>query len=418
MRIAGGLLLSFLGFFSVFILGRLAALLAQLPGGLGVFEAVMVATLAPTLAALHPPYSPFVRLCPFTVLDKTVSLCFQPIFTSPPVGSEQSQQEAAMAASPRWRHAAGIVLILHGLAHSLPGMRVSWQFLWVPSVLWAMALAGFLAAGLGLLGVGVMRTRWRLSAAIGVAGSASLLGLGWPTPLALPGLAIDLAVLGLLLAPQHLSIEAKTPSPGADAVAILVVVLAAALVLTRPWHMRWGSTDEELQATLPGDELTPSPRYFTQHAVTIDAPPDSVWPWLVQVGQDRGGFYSYAWLENLFGLRLHNADRIHPEWQRIAAGDSVYATPPGWLGFDRRFGWRVAQAEPGRVLFLENWGAFVLVPNGEKRTRLIVRTRGGRPDRLQDVFLAPLGLVLFEPAHFIMERQMLLRIKQLAAGAA
>ena len=315
-------------------------------------------------------------------------------------------------ASTRWQRVAGVLFILHGLAHSLAGMRASAQFQWLPTLAWAAALAGFLAAGIGLLGVAVFRPRWRLFAAIGVAGSWFLLGLGPPTPLAFPGLVIDLALLGVLLAPREAQLapaaDVRRSSRRADVAGIILVALAASVVLSRPWHMRWGSTDAELRASLPGDELAPHPRYFIQHAVTINAPPDSVWPWLAQMGQDRGGFYSYAWLENLFGLRLHNADRIHPEWQRIAAGDSIYATPAGWLGFDRRFGWRVALAEPGRVLFLENWGAFALVPAGNGRTRLIVRTRGGAPDRIQDVFLAPLGLVLGEPAHFIMERRMLL----------
>jgi hypothetical protein len=332
-----------------------------------------------------------------------------------------AQGQTRTMASTRWQRAAGVFFILHGLAHTLAGMRASSQFQWLPSVVWAAALAGFWAAGIGLLGAAVFCPRWRFYAAIGVAESWFLLGLGPPTPLALPGLLIDLAVLAVLLTPRGARAPhaADTPrlSRRADVAGILLVALAAALVLSRPWHMRWGATDAELRARLPGDELAPDPRYFIQHAVTIDALPDSVWPWLAQVGQDRGGFYSYAWLENLFGLRIHNADRIHPEWQGIAAGDSVYATPAGWLGFNRRFGWRVALAESGRVLFLENWGAFVLVPSGHGRTRLIVRTRGGAPDRFQDVFLAPLGLVLGEPTHFIMERRMLLRIKGLVEHA-
>ena len=318
----------------------------------------------------------------------------------------------------RWYRAAGVVLILHGLAHSLTGMRATAEFEWLPSVAWAAALGGFLAAGFGLLGAAAFRRQWEFSAAVGIVGSAALLAKGWLTVLAIPGLAIDAAVLSVLLDRQGQEVErAQGPLRMMDVAALFVVVTLAMLVLARPWHMRWGSTDAELRASLPGDELQPAARYVIQHAVTVDAPPESVWPWLAQLGEDRGGFYSYARLENLFGLHIRNADQIHPEWQGIEAGDSIYATPRGWLGFDRRFGWRVARAEPSRLLFLDQWGAFVLVADGEGRTRLIVRTRGGDTDRLQDVLLAPVGLVLGEPTHFIMERRMLLTIKRLAANS-
>ncbi len=314
--------------------------------------------------------------------------------------------------APRWSHAAGMLLILHGWAHALAGMRAAAQFQWLPTIAWAAALAGFLAAGCGLLGAAAFN-RWRYFAAVGIAGSATLLVVGWASPLAVPGLLIDLAVLvAIVVRPS----AASRPRPiyMHDIAVALAITTLTILVLARPWHMRWGSTDAELRATLPGDELQPATGYVIQHAVTIDAPPESVWPWLAQLGEDHGGFYSYARLENLLGLHIRNADRVHPEWQRIEAGDSIYATQKGWLGFNRRFGWRVARAEPGRLLFLEQWGAFVLVPDGERRTRLIVRTRGGGIDRIQDVLLAPLGLVLGEPAHFVMERRMLLTIKRLA----
>ena len=89
---------------------------------------------------------------------------------------------------------------------------------------------------------------------------------------------------------------------------------AAAMVAWRkvftPWQRNWGATEEEVTAALPGDELTPPPVDQCTRAITIAAPPEEVWPWLVQMGADRGGFYSYAWMENLFGLRIRNADRI------------------------------------------------------------------------------------------------------------
>jgi hypothetical protein len=198
---------------------------------------------------------------------------------------------------------------------------------------------------------------------------------------------------------------------GPLAAALLLLSYLTVLILVRPWHMRWGSTGEELRAPLPADELTPRPRYQIQHAVGLRAPPHAVWPWLAQLGHDRGGFYSHAGLENRFGLRVRNADRIHPEWQSLAAGDSVLATPDNYLGTGRRLGWRVERAEPDRVLVLEGWGAFVLEPTEAGGTRLIVRTLGSGDDGLAAVALAPLGLLIFEPAHFIMQRQMLLGIR-------
>jgi hypothetical protein len=309
----------------------------------------------------------------------------------------------------------GALLVLHGLAHTLAGMRATADFAWLPAVAWAMAVSGFVAAGAGLLGASTFRPHWRRLAAVGVGGSALLLLLDWRGPLAVPGLLADLAVVALLVRVRFPASRVVVPRHRiANGLAVFAVAILTALVLLRPWHMRWGSTNRELRAYLPGDELVSDATYVVQHAVTIPAPPTAVWPWLVQVGQDRGGFYSYAWLENLFGLGIRNADRIHPEWQDVAVGDSIYATPAGWLGFDRRFGWRVARAEPGTVLVLEQWGAFVLLPTTDGGTRLIVRTRGGGTDRLRDVVLAPFGFLLFEPAHFLMERKMLLEVKRLA----
>jgi len=144
--------------------------------------------------------------------------------------------------------------------------------------------------------------------------------------------------------------------------------------------------------------------------VTIQATPPAVWPWLIQLGQDRGGFYSYDWLERLIGDEIRNAERIHPEWQTLRTGDLVRATQPDYLGgiFGPNVGWRVTRLDTNRVVVLGGWGAFVLQPaNGS--TRLIVRTRGnGKPN----VALAPFGLLVFEPAHFIMQRRMLLGIKE------
>jgi hypothetical protein len=190
----------------------------------------------------------------------------------------------------------------------------------------------------------------------------------------------------------------------------------AILVVSRPWHMRWGVTNTELRSTLPGDSVQALvSRYRIDHGVTINAPVDSVWAWVAQLGQDRAGFYSYDWLERLIGDDIENVNRVVPAWGERQVGDLVRATQPDYLGgrFGRDLGWRIDQFEPNRVMVLHGWGAFIVQPAGERTTRLIVRTRGdGKPN----VALAPLGFLVFEPAHFIMERGMLLGIKARAEG--
>src|SRR5207344_965174 len=90
----------------------------------------------------------------------------------------------------------------------------------------------------------------------------------------------------------------------------------ALLYAARRYYRNWGTTKEECRMRLPGDELVGSPAVQSTEGVWIDAPPDAIWPWLVQMGQDRGGLYTYEALENLIALRYRNADQIHPEWQR------------------------------------------------------------------------------------------------------
>lgn len=97
--------------------------------------------------------------------------------------------------------------------------------------------------------------------------------------------------------------------------------LAAYWLLVRPWHQKWGATNQEADASFSGDELIPYAPWRTTHAITIQAPIEMVWSWVVQMGQGRGGFYSYDWLENLFGMNIHNADRILPEYQQLKVGD-------------------------------------------------------------------------------------------------
>ena len=193
---------------------------------------------------------------------------------------------------------------------------------------------------------------------------------------------------------------------------------AAYALAVRPWHLRWGATDEELTTPLPGDEVKPDAGIAVTHAITIDAPPESVWQWLVQIGQGRGGFFSYDWIENLFDLEIHNIQEVKPELQDLKVGDFVRSAHKGWLGgrFDDKAGWFVADLEPNSHLVLRDeiehgsW-SFVLQPLPENKTRFIIRARGDRPASLLRWMF---HLSVFEPAHFIMERKMMLTLKELA----
>ena len=193
---------------------------------------------------------------------------------------------------------------------------------------------------------------------------------------------------------------------------------AAYAFLVRPWHLRWGTSEDESTMPLPGDEVKPDAGISVTHAVTIDAPPESVWPWLVQIGQGRGGFFSYDFIENLFGLDVHNVYDIRQDLQGLKVGDFVRSAHEGWLGgrFDDKAGWFVVTLEPNRTLVLRDeiehgsW-AFVLKPLPNGRTRLLVRARGDQPAGLLKHFL---HYGVFEPAHFIMERKMMLTLKEIA----
>lgn len=332
----------------------------------------------------------------------------------------------------------GILLVLHALAHANAGMRAAdttaspvlaaigapaeWR-LWIATLLWAAATVAFVVGGAALLGIRLPGPRWFAWVATGATASLLLAALYAPPTMG-TGILVTATILAVAVAAVRREIPLDAP-PGrrtrgarvAAALAVVAVAYVGAAIVARPWMLRWGSTAAERAAALPGDALVPTPHYRIDHAVTVRAPADAVWPWLAQVGQDRAGFYSYDRLERLVGARIRNVDSIVPAWQHRAVGDLVRAVPPDWLGgrFGRDLGWRVRLFEPGRALYLDGWGAFVVVPVDAHTTRVVVRTRGaGAPD----VLLAPLGTFVFEPAHFVMERGMLLGIKRRAERAA
>lgn len=186
------------------------------------------------------------------------------------------------------------------------------------------------------------------------------------------------------------------------------IFFAAYVRLLRPRQLRWGATGEEAESPMPGDELISEPSLISTRAISIEGPPESVWPWVAQLGQGRGGFYSYDWIENLIGLDIHSAERVLSEHQRPAPGDRIALAPDG-SGLD------VERVEDGRLLILREpsggWSwTFMLVPeNGG--TRLLVRNRWTTADR-------PLSFRLYmtviDPAAFVMEQKMLRGIRERA----
>jgi len=189
------------------------------------------------------------------------------------------------------------------------------------------------------------------------------------------------------------------------AIQIYFVVFAAFLmgylVLIRPWYMNWGATDAEIAMVLPGDTYIPPATHVSTRAVTIHATPAAIWPWIVQLGQGRGGFYSYDWLENLFAADMQNADAIEPEWQHLALGDHV--------SFQRNGPYtKVAYFEPDKVLVVEGGWTWYLQPVDAHHTRLIVRYASFP---INNVLASGFYYAIFEPVHFVMEHGMMLGIR-------
>lgn len=193
----------------------------------------------------------------------------------------------------------------------------------------------------------------------------------------------------------------------------------------RPWMLSWGATLEETFSLLPGDELLLEPKINATHAITIQAPAKWIWPWIVQLGQGRGGFYSYDWLENLLRLDIHTAGSILPEFQDLKVGDKIPFAP-------NDFGVPVVILEPERALVLNadtrrdnpdetikmkpgdylavSWG-FYLIDLGNGITRLIERFKTDWNPSLSNNLVYRAFL---EPGSFLMERKMLLTIKSKA----
>jgi|SRR5450631_1080687 len=194
--------------------------------------------------------------------------------------------------------------------------------------------------------------------------------------------------------------------------------------ILRRRYNRWGATPAELGARMPGDDLVPHPRLGYTRAITINAPVDAVWPWLAQIGQGRGGLYSFDGLENLVRCDIHSLDRIAEEHQHLGAGDLVRMGPDGFpcfwvqhlsaptelvlIGADPHPPHEPAPAEAPAGVATWQWVLHSF--DGGSRTRLRVRQRLTYPDRLSVMWH------VVEPIGFVMEREMLRGFKRRADG--
>jgi hypothetical protein len=213
-----------------------------------------------------------------------------------------------------------------------------------------------------------------------------------------------------------------------SALALLTVLAVPAIIYhlgLRHWCLTWGTTAAEVHATLPGDDLFPDYSGEATHAITIHASPQQVWPWLMQIGQDRSGFYSYTFLENVFACDMPKVERLVPDWKPRAPGETVWFCNP--KHFDGQGRMIAAIVDPGRAFTMvspndwqslkaggrarEGFWAFTLEPLPDGQTRLIARLRSGPPPSLPARML---GRLFWEPAHFVMERKMLHTIRDLS----
>jgi hypothetical protein len=188
-------------------------------------------------------------------------------------------------------------------------------------------------------------------------------------------------------------------------------ILAVIIIVTlMPWMDRWGATDDEIAASYSADGLVPFPAVTYTRAITVNASAEEIYPWLVQMGAEKGGMYSYSWFEtNVLQCELINADRIHEEWQGLKVGDKVKMCPGENWGPPA---YEVALMETDQALVIghrENgkWGdiwQFILIPQTDGTTRLVTRSRDMKSGAWN----------VIRPGVFIMERAMLLGIKERA----
>jgi hypothetical protein len=229
------------------------------------------------------------------------------------------------------------------------------------------------------------------------------------------------------MAIEHISMEAQA-RPGHRhlgrwwrvlliGLAAWLLAMATYLLFIWPWMRTWGATGQEIKATLPGDDMVSDANIRTTKAITIHAPPEAIYPWLLQLGVERGGMYSYDWLENLFGLKVHTAEHILPEYQHAQVGDFWRFTPADYV-LNPGPGLYVRQLIENEAVLLcfgmegkpedsciDSW-QFVLFPQADGSTRLLLRSNMAIKPEL------PIKTTYY--IQFLMERKMLLTIRDRA----
>jgi hypothetical protein len=219
------------------------------------------------------------------------------------------------------------------------------------------------------------------------------------------GIVLAIVVVALVVAAALMVWLGPWLGLGITAAAAVTILLLYILVIA-PWQHRWGATDQEVTRTLPGDDIAVPHLGSVTRAITIAAPPEQVWPWLVQIGLDRAGWYSYDWIDN---DGRPSADRIIPEFQDLHVGQMITMMPG--------YGPRMRSFDPGRYLLAgdaEDGTWCLALEPVEEGTRLISRWRLNRTITPANAFF----MLLSDPGAFIMERKMLKGIKARAERTA
>jgi hypothetical protein len=198
---------------------------------------------------------------------------------------------------------------------------------------------------------------------------------------------------------------------------VVGVVSGGYTLVLRPRMLHWGATADEQTRPLPGDDLVPRPNYTTTRAITIRTPAHEIWRWLVQMGQDRAGFYTHNWVEQLLLSGIPDVHEIHPEWQALNVGDLIRTNREIRAG--HALGWSVAIVDPDRTLVVRSKSlplgtyTFVLDPIDRQTTRLIARDRA-----VWSWWQSPFLLLVYEPLHAYMQTGVLQGIQRRAEALA